>query len=103
MLASELKNTQVVKGLNTLSAYDVYARAVLQGVEGRLAVPICGDVSGAKILCAEFIEKIGFDVVDLGSLANGRWAEPNQLLFGKVCSREDLLKIVQQISYDNRQ
>ncbi len=48
---------------------------------GRIAIPIAGDDAAAKKTVTALIEKIGFDVVDLGDLANSYPAQADSPLF----------------------
>jgi 8-hydroxy-5-deazaflavin:NADPH oxidoreductase len=76
VLAALLPKSQVVKAFNTITAGQILAEASPAGTPNRRALPICGDDSSAKAVASEFIDDAGFDVVDAGSLIEGRGFDP---------------------------
>jgi predicted dinucleotide-binding enzyme len=76
VLAALLPKSQVVKAFNTITAGQILAEATPAGTPNRRALPICGDDSSAKAVVSEFIDDTGFDVVDAGSLIEGRGFDP---------------------------
>ena len=98
MIASDLPRTRVVKGLNTLRAGDVLARGRPRGSAQRIAVPVCGNDAAAKWIVAGLVDDIGFDVIDIGALPNGRWSEPERPLFGRNCSASKLMELFRECS-----
>lgn len=72
VLAQRLPHSRIVKGLNTIAAGQVIADATPPGTPNRRALPIAGDDRTAKQLAARFIDDLGFDTVDTGSLSTGR-------------------------------
>jgi predicted dinucleotide-binding enzyme len=72
MLAALLPASQVVKAFNTITAAQIRTEATAPGTPNRRALPIAGDEPAAKRATARFIDEIGFDVVDAGSLIEGR-------------------------------
>jgi 8-hydroxy-5-deazaflavin:NADPH oxidoreductase len=79
-VARRLAGADVVKTLNHVAYQDMEPAA------GR-AVGLAGDAPGAVKAVAEFLERIGFDPVPLGSLAAGRLLEPGSPLFGVATRR----------------
>ena len=71
LLQSHLPESQVVKAFNNIQFSDLASQGVPAGTPGRRALPIAGDSADAKATVAELVEKIGFDVVDAGELAEG--------------------------------
>ena len=57
-------------------AAHVIGHARPSGTPHRRAIPIAGDDDQAKRAVTEFIDQIGFDVVDVGSLIDGRSIDP---------------------------
>jgi predicted dinucleotide-binding enzyme len=76
VLAALLPASRVVKAFNTITAGQILTEAAPSGAANRRALPICGDDPGAKLLASEFIDDAGFDVVDAGSLIEGRGFDP---------------------------
>jgi predicted dinucleotide-binding enzyme len=76
MLAAHLTATRVVKAFNAIMATHIIEHARPSGTPHRRAIPIAGDDDQAKRTVTEFIDQIGFDVVDAGSLVDGRSIDP---------------------------
>jgi predicted dinucleotide-binding enzyme len=71
LLQSHLPESHVVKAFNNIQFSDLASQGVPAGTPGRRALPIAGDSADAKATVAALVEKIGFDVVDAGDLAEG--------------------------------
>jgi predicted dinucleotide-binding enzyme len=76
ILAAHLANTHVVKAFNAIMAAHIIEHARPSGTPHRRAIPIAGDDDQAKRAVTEFIDQIGFDTVDVGSLIDGRMIDP---------------------------
>jgi hypothetical protein len=66
-----LTGARVVKAFNHIYAADLAERGTPPGTPHRRALAVAGDDASAKTAVASFIDGIGFDVVDLGPLAEG--------------------------------
>jgi predicted dinucleotide-binding enzyme len=71
LVAGHLRGARVVKAFNHIFAADIVQRATPPGTAHRRAIAIAGDDDSAKTTAASLIDEIGFDVVDLGPLAEG--------------------------------
>jgi predicted dinucleotide-binding enzyme len=71
LLARQLTGAKIVKGFNAILAAQIVSDAKAAGTPGRRALPIAGDNGKAKQTVTVFLDSIGFDVVDLGPLAEG--------------------------------
>ncbi len=71
ILAQQLPGATIVKAFNAILAAQIVSHAKPAGAPGRRALPIAGDDQTAREYVAEFIDSIGFDVVDLGPLSEG--------------------------------
>ncbi|WP_262852829.1 NADPH-dependent F420 reductase [Mumia quercus] len=71
LLQQHLPSSKVVKAFNHIMWSDILDHAKPQGSDGRRALAIAGDDAEAKATVAEFIDRAGFDVVDLGPLSEG--------------------------------
>jgi predicted dinucleotide-binding enzyme len=69
LVARQLPGARVVKAFNHIYAADVTSQA--GRTPHRRAIAIAGDDPSAKSTATSLIEEIGFDVVDLGPLAEG--------------------------------
>ncbi|MET0467657.1 MAG: NAD(P)-binding domain-containing protein [Aeromicrobium sp.] len=71
VLQRHLPEATVVKAFNHIGADHIGEHAQPAGTDDRRALAIAGDDETAKATVAAFIDSIGFDVVDLGPLAEG--------------------------------
>ena len=71
LLQAHLPTSRVVKAFNHIGSADIAADATPAGTPHRRALAVAGDDEAAKAQVAAFIDAIGFDVVDLGPLAEG--------------------------------
>jgi 8-hydroxy-5-deazaflavin:NADPH oxidoreductase len=71
LLQRQLPGAKVVKAFNHIIAAEILSTASAKGTDGRRALIVAGDDQAAKDAVAAFIEAIGFDVVDIGPLAEG--------------------------------
>lgn len=90
MLERHLGGARLVKGFNTIW----YEHLKSQGdtelpLEGRRAIFIAGDDSGAKEVVAKLIEEIGFAAVDTGFLKDGgRLQQPGSPIYNQELTAE---------------
>lgn len=70
MLAAHLAGAKVVKAFNAILARDIDEHARPASATDRRALPIAGDDAQAKAVVSQFINEIGFEVVDTGTLAD---------------------------------
>ncbi|MFC7622209.1 NADPH-dependent F420 reductase [Microlunatus sp. GCM10028923] len=77
-----LAGSRVVKALNHVGYHDLEGRARPAGAAGRLAVAIAGDGSADLAVVADLVDRLGFDPVIAGPLAEGVRFEPGTELFG---------------------
>ena len=76
LLASHLSRSHVVKAFNTIYFADLASQGQPAGTQDRRALPIAGDDAAAKATVSGLIREFGFDVVDVGPLAEGRRFQP---------------------------
>ncbi|MEN2975953.1 NAD(P)-binding domain-containing protein [Tistrella bauzanensis] len=81
LIQRRLPGAKVVKGLHNLSWLHMKADATPTGSANRTTLPIAGDDAGAKQAVTEFFDKIGFDSVDAGSLADSWRIEPSTPIY----------------------
>jgi predicted dinucleotide-binding enzyme len=85
---------RLVKTLNHIGYHELEENALPAGAEGRQALAIAGDDAAAKRQIADFIDRIGYDVVDIGSLAEGRHLQPGGALFGEHFTADEVRRAV---------
>ena len=71
LLQQHLPESRVVKAFNHIFAQDIVDQRTAPGTPGRRALAIAGDDPAARTQVAALIDQIGFDVLDLGPLAEG--------------------------------
>ncbi|SDS07512.1 NADPH-dependent F420 reductase [Microlunatus soli] len=71
LLQRQLPGARVVKAFNHIRAAEIISAASARGTADRRALIVAGDDQSAKDRVAAFIDAIGFDVLDLGPLAEG--------------------------------
>jgi len=68
LLQAHLPTSKVVKAFNNIPAKDIPTTGSPAGAPGRRALPIAGNDADARAQVAKFLDDIGFDAVDLGTL-----------------------------------
>jgi predicted dinucleotide-binding enzyme len=81
--ATHLPGARVVKVFNNIFFKHLGALARPAGAADRSALAVAGDDAEAKKAAIEFLDAIGYDAVDAGSLADGRKYEPGTEAYGK--------------------
>jgi predicted dinucleotide-binding enzyme len=76
LVRRHLAGAYVVRALNNVDWVRLHSRARPVGASDRSALPIAGDEASAKALVASFLERIGYDAVDIGPLAESWRSEP---------------------------
>ena len=71
LLQRQLPDSTVVKVFNNIFFKHLASLARPSGAADRTALPIAGDDEKAKAAVAEFLDSIGYDTVDTGTLAQG--------------------------------
>jgi predicted dinucleotide-binding enzyme len=90
ILADHLPGAFVVKAFNSIFFGDLATQSVPAGTPGRRALPIAGDDASAKAVVAGLIDQFGFDVVDAGSLAEGRRFSPGTPAYNVRLTADEL-------------
>jgi 8-hydroxy-5-deazaflavin:NADPH oxidoreductase len=82
LLQRQLPDSTVVKAFNHIQAAQIVSARSTPGTEQRRALAIAGDDEAAKQRVAAFIDALGFDVVDLGTLPDSWRIEPGTPGYG---------------------
>lgn len=82
LLQRHLGSARVVKVFNNIFFRHLASLPRPAGAADRTALPIAGDDADAKVAVAAFLDTIGYDTVDAGSLAHGRRFEPDTPAYG---------------------
>lgn len=81
LVQRHLKDSVVVKALHNLDWNHMYSNARPQNDPARTTLPIAGDDAAAKHVVTQFLETVGYHVVDSGSLAQSWRIEPNTPIY----------------------
>lgn len=76
LVQRHLADSRVVKGFNNLAFFSLTALARPSGSADRSALPIAGDDDAAKAEAAALLDALGYDAVDIGTLADSWRSEP---------------------------
>jgi 8-hydroxy-5-deazaflavin:NADPH oxidoreductase len=76
MVQRHLADSHVVKAFNNIDFRRLFTQARPAGAADRSAMPIAGDDETAKTQVAQLLDALGYDAVDLGSLADSWRSEP---------------------------
>jgi 8-hydroxy-5-deazaflavin:NADPH oxidoreductase len=77
LLQRHLAGSQVVKAFNNITPHQLFSLARPGGASDRSALPIAGDDAEAKAAATGLLDVLGYDAVDVGSLAASWRSEPN--------------------------
>ncbi len=80
----------VVKALNTIPSKALMAAGRPAGSRDRVALPISGDDNKAKEIVAQLIDRIGFDSVDAGTIAESWRQQPGSPVYCTNPTKEEL-------------
>ncbi|AMB59846.1 NADPH-dependent F420 reductase [Microterricola viridarii] len=83
-------DVRLVKSLNHLGYHDMDTDGAPAGAVNRRAVAVAGDHQSANDTVAAFLDRIGFDAVDIGTLAAGVVLQPGEQIFGRFVQSDDL-------------
>jgi len=81
LVQKHLPGAKLVKGMHNLGWVHMQYNARPKGHPERTTLPLAGEDAAAKQAVTRFIETIGFDVVDTGSLADSWRIEPNTPIY----------------------
>lgn len=91
MLAAHLGSGRVVKVFNTIVWDRLRDGGKPAASPDRIALPVSGDDAEAKAIVGELVSAIGFEPVDVGSLAEaGRKQQPGGPLYSADLSPAEL-------------
>ena len=82
LVQSAVPGARVVKTLNHIGYHELEEQRRPAGAPDRIAIGAVGDDRTAVAQVLAFLERIGFDAIDGGELANGVAFQPGSPLFG---------------------
>ncbi|MFC0674420.1 FAD/NAD(P)-binding protein [Brachybacterium hainanense] len=94
LLAAHLVGARVVKSLNHIGYHDVEDAGRPAGDPERRALAVAADDPHAADAVGVLLNRLGFDAVPIGPLAEGRRLEPGAGLFAGWSTRSELIRAV---------
>ncbi|KRM97489.1 dinucleotide-binding enzyme [Liquorilactobacillus aquaticus DSM 21051] len=102
LVQSFLKESHVVKAFNHMGYHDLFDETRSHGQAGRKAIAIAGNEREYVKKAAEVIDKLGFDPVHVGSLAEGIRMEPGSAVFGANVNENELKDLLAKFEETDR-
>ena len=87
----------VVKVLNSIGSKSLAGAGRLHGSRDRVALPISGDNPKAKETVAQLIDRIGFDSVDAGTIAESWRQQPGSPVYCINPTKEELQQLLKNV------
>lgn len=81
MVQQHFADARIVKALFNLDFHHLYTNARPQGDPERTTLPIAGEDAEAKQVVAGFMDRLGYDALDTGSLADSWRIEPGSPIY----------------------
>lgn len=101
LLARYLPESRTVKALNTILVEDIIPDARSASAANRRALPIAGDDMDAKATVSCFLDQIGYDTVDAGTLAEGWRFERRRPVYCRPLSKPALQEMLRATRPDS--
>ncbi|HEX7350991.1 FAD/NAD(P)-binding protein [Brachybacterium sp.] len=92
LLAARLPRARVVKSLNHIGYHDVEDHGREDGHPERRAIAVAADDPRAADVAGALLQRLGYEPVSVGTLADGRELEPGAALFGTWSTAEELTR-----------
>ncbi len=90
LLQRHLPTSHVVKAFNHIQSAQILSTATPSGTPGRRALVVAGDDAESKKLAIDFLDRIGFDAVDIGPLSESWRIEPGTAGYGTELTAAEL-------------
>lgn len=82
LLQHHLEGAFVVKAFNNIFYKHLADLGRPAGAEDRTSLPIAGDDAGAKARATDLLDRLGYDAIDVGELADGWRFQPGTPVYG---------------------
>lgn len=90
--AMKFGTAKTAKAFNTIYAKDLKEMAFRD--TNKLAIPFASQDEESKMVTQKLIEDIGFDPVYIGDLSKTQIMDPDQKIYGKSVTREELVAMI---------
>jgi predicted dinucleotide-binding enzyme len=96
---ARLLGSRVVKAFNNIIADSLATRGVPAGSSGRICLSVAGDDSRAKKLVLGLIDALGFDGIDVGTLADSWRQQPGTPAYCRDLDKDGLKAALAQADF----
>ncbi|MGW0246752.1 NADPH-dependent F420 reductase [Nocardia goodfellowii] len=93
-----LPGARVVKAFNHMGYHDLDEEGRPPQAPGRKAIAVAGDDADAVATVTGFVERLGFDAVTAGPLAQGVRLQPGTAAFGANVSADELRALLERFT-----
>jgi predicted dinucleotide-binding enzyme len=93
-----LTGSHVVKAFNHMGYHDLFDEHKPAGAPGRKAIAVAGDDSNSVDVVSKLVDRLGFDPVMIGGLANGSKLEPGTNMFGANVDANGIRRLISEQS-----
>ena len=93
-----LSGARLVRTLNHIGYHELEENALPVGHPDRQALALAGDDASARQTVAKFIDRLGYDVIDAGPLANSVAFQIGTPIFGARLDRNELKALLPVVS-----
>ena len=97
LLQRHLPHSHVVKAFNSINAKDIPRDGKPKGSGDRRALAIAGNTDSAKDAVANFLDAVGYDIVDLGDLSESWKVERDTPAYGKPATATELKELTTDV------
>jgi 8-hydroxy-5-deazaflavin:NADPH oxidoreductase len=94
VVQARFPTARVVKGLNQLGYHELEEHRRPQGAPDRIGIGVAGDDRVAVRTVMRLVDRLGFDAVDAGPLANGLALQPDGSPFAVTHSAAELSNLI---------
>lgn len=91
MVHAHIPGAHLAKSLNHIGYHELELDARPADAADRRALAVAADDDATRLLVLEFVERLGYDAVDAGSLTNGTAFEPGTPIFTGSYGRAELV------------
>ena len=93
-----LTGSHVVKAFNHMGYHDLFDEHKPAGAPNRKAIAVAGDDSNSVDVVSKLVNRLGFDPVVVGDLADGSKLEPGTNMFGANVDADGIRRLISEQS-----
>ncbi|KQR86395.1 NADPH-dependent F420 reductase [Microbacterium sp. Leaf179] len=101
IIRDHLRGSRVVKAFNHMGYHDLDEEPRPAGAAGRKGIAVAGDDPADRRAVAAVVDALGFDPVDIGTLAEGAILQPGNELFGADIGAREIDAVVRAARVDS--